>query len=126
VSIKPGVWIEPSRFFQQISDAGYAARKDDVRLTLTGTLVKEGDRLLLRVEDVKPGPQEFLLLPGKSKDEKEASAFAEAFQEASEKVGKTVELEGVWKPADKKDKTALPTLTLRRVAEIKPNENERK
>ena len=122
ITLKPGVWIEPTRYFQQISDAGYEARKDSVRLTLTGKITKEGDKLFLTLEDVKPNPVKFVLLAGTSKKEEEAKKLAVAFQMAGEHLDQTLELEGTWKPADKKDKAALPSLMVLRVSLLKPKE----
>lgn len=117
------MWIDPPKFFKQIEDAGYGARKEDVRLNLTGKITKVGDRLLLTVDDVKPKSQAFVLVEGKSKKEKETKALAGAFKEAGDLVDKQVEIEGEWKPPlDKKDKAALPTLTVIRIVIPKPKE----
>jgi hypothetical protein len=119
IALKSGVWVEPSKFFVQISEAGYEARKNEVRLTLTGKITQEDDRLLLILDDVKPGPQKFLLAQGESKNEKEAQTLAEAFRKIEGLVGQTVELEGVWQPpTDRKEKSALSRLFVRRVARI--------
>lgn len=127
VTLKPGIWIDPEKFIKQIGDAGYAARKDDIRLTVTGKITKEGDKLLFSMEDVKPGPQKLLLVQGKNKNEKEAKAWADAFMETSNKIGETVELEGFWKPGDtKKDKEALASLSVIRISPVKSEEKEKK
>ncbi len=121
VTLKAESWIEPEKFLKQIADAGYEARKDDVRLTLRGKLDKDGDRLILTLDDVQPGPQKFVVTQGESKKEKEAKDFADAYAQAQGLVGKAVEIEGYWKPADKKKvKEALPGLTVTRIAEFKP------
>lgn len=121
MTLKPGAWIDPALFIKQIADAGYEARKDEVRLTLTGKLDKEGDRLLLTLDDVKPEPQKFVIVKGESKKEKETKDFADAYTQAEAFAGKTVQVEGLWKPANtKQDKNALPTLTLTHIGEWKP------
>jgi len=122
VTLKPGAWIDPEKIFRQISDAGYSARKDEVRLTLTGKILKEGDKLFLLLDDIKSGPLKFLLLKGSSKKEQEAKALTEAFQAAGEQGDMTVELEGLWRPADKRDKSALPMLTVLKVGPARPKE----
>lgn len=94
-----------------------------MRLTLTGKITKDGDRLLLTLDDIKPGVQKFLLVKGDSKKDDAKQKLADAFKEAGDLADKQVELEGEWKvPADKKDKTALPTLTVIRVVMPKPKE----
>jgi hypothetical protein len=126
ITLKSGIWIEPTKFFKQIEDAGYGARKEDVRLTLTGKINKVDDRLLLTVDDMKPESQTFVLVEGKSKKEKEMKALSDAFKETGIRVDQTVEIEGVWKaPSDKKDKAALPTLTVMRVITPKPKEESK-
>jgi hypothetical protein len=121
VTLKRGVWIDPAKFVQQIADAGYAARKDDVRITLTGLISKDGENLLLTAEDLKPGPPKFELIQAKGRNEKEASAWAEAFKVAGASIGKMVELDGYWTPANvKKNKDALPNLAVIRVKEVMP------
>lgn len=117
VTLKPGTWIDPPRFFKQIGDAGYGARKDDTRLTLTGKLTKDGDRLLLTLDDVKPGPQSFVVVRGTSKDAKEAQALDTAWSEAQKLAGQMVELEGRWKPGEKKG--APQSLAAIRVTPVK-------
>jgi len=117
VTLKPDAWVDPEKFVKQIADAGYAARRDEIKLTLTGMLLREGERLLFTMSDVKPGPQTFIIVAVASKVEKDEKAIEEAFKEAGDRVGETVEIEGYWRPADtKKDKNALPTLALIRVS----------
>lgn len=76
-----------------IEDGGYGARREDIRLTLMGTLNKEGDSFVLMLEDVKPGPQVFLLSG--------EVALLEAL------VGKSVQLDGLWKPGKKGERAQL-------------------
>ncbi|WP_395139530.1 hypothetical protein [Armatimonas sp.] len=57
IKIKAGVWIDPLRLVKAIAEAGYQARRDDILLTLTGTLVREKGGYLLQMSDVKPEPQ---------------------------------------------------------------------
>jgi hypothetical protein len=121
ITLKSGYWIDPPKFFKQIDDAGYQARRTDVRLTLTGKITQEGDRLLLVLDDVKPGTQKFVLVKGESKKDDVRQKLADAFKEAGDLADKQVELEVEWKaPTDKKDKAALPTLAVIRVLIPKP------
>ena len=125
VFLKRGVWIDPPLFFKQVEAAGYGARKNEVIMTLTGKLAREGDRLILTVDDVKPGPQKFVIVKGTSKDSKQNHSFGHAYDEAGKHAGRAVEVDGWWKPpADKKDKNALPTLAVTRVVESKPAERQ--
>jgi hypothetical protein len=54
ITLRPGAFVEPSLVFRQIAVAGYQARTSDVRLSAEGTLTKEGDRLLLTLDNVNP------------------------------------------------------------------------
>jgi hypothetical protein len=114
--VKPGAWIDPSAYIKSIGDAGYQARKDDVRLTLTGKLSREGDAYLLTLDDVKPGPQVFVVQSATSKNEKEKADFASAFGRLGDMTGQTVELEAFWKPPAKKGEKAI--LLVRRVGPV--------
>lgn len=124
ITLKPKTWIDPEKFIKQIADAGYAARKEDIRLTLTGKITKEGEKLFFTLEDVNPDPKKFLLKQSTSKDDKEAKAWADAFEEVSRRVGETFELEGFWRPVDtKKGKEALSTLSVIQFKPIKTEES---
>jgi hypothetical protein len=103
IALKPGVWIDPQLYVKQIAGAGYAARKDEIRLTLRGRVEREENWLALVVDDVKPGPQRFTLELATSKDEKEAAAFKEAYSRLADLAGTTVEVDGWWRAATKKD-----------------------
>lgn len=121
VTLRPGAWVDPSTFIKQIGDAGYAARKDDIRLTLTGKVVKEGSKLVLVVEDVKPAPQRLELLPPPAKNAKAANSWKEALKTIDDAAGRSMEVEGYWTPANtKKDKDALPSLAVLRTVATKP------
>jgi hypothetical protein len=98
--LKPGAWIEVDKYVKQIADAGYQARRDDIRLTVTGMVTKEGDKLLLTVDDVKPEAQTLALSAASSKDRAEAERFASELRSAADKLGKRVEVVGWWKAPD--------------------------
>jgi hypothetical protein len=114
--VKPGAWIDPSQYIKSIGDAGYQARKDDVRLTLMGKLSREGDDYLLTLDDVKPGPQVFVVQAATPKNEKERADFATAFGRLGKLTGQEVELEAFWKPSSKKGEKA--SLLVRRVETV--------
>ena len=115
------MWIDPPQFFNQIKGAGYQPRTDDLRLTLTGQLNREGGRLTLAVHDVKPGPQTLVLVKGSSREAKEDHALAHAYEQASGKAGQAVEIEGWWRPAKGKGENATPpSLIVIRVAPAGP------
>ena len=123
--LKRGVWTDPPQFFKQVEAAGYGARKNEVAITLTGKLTREGEWLLLTVDDVRPGPQRFVIVKGTSRDSKQNHAFGHAYDEAGKHAGRSVEVDGWWRPpADKKDKAALSTLAVTRVVETKPSARE--
>ena len=71
ISLSQGVWIDSSIFTQQIKGAEYEARKDEIKLTLIGTVVKEGDVITFTLSDVKPKMTAFTLQSGKIKKNKE-------------------------------------------------------
>ena len=112
ITLRPGVWIEPTKYFEKIADAGYAARKEDTLLTLTGTIAKEVDQLIFTVSNVGSSPVKLQLFARKTKDEAETSRSEAALKSAGELVGKPVEVEGWWRPADKKVRESLPTLAV--------------
>lgn len=88
---------------------------DDIRLTLRGKIERDGDRFVLVLNDVKPGPQRFKLGPATSKDAKETATFKEAFGKLAEMAGKTVEMEAWWREPAKKEES--PILLVRAVKE---------
>lgn len=111
--------MDPDKFIRQIADAGYQARRDDIRLTLSGKVTRDGDRFLLAIEDVKPPVSLALSSDGAKGNEAKKSA-ERAKAEAEKMVGQTVVLEGYWKPADrKKVEGTAATLVLVRVIENK-------
>ena len=102
------MWVDPALFAKQIAAAGYQARKDDVRLTLRGTVKKEGKHLLLAVADVKPGPQVFVLQAAASNDAREKEVFGAAYGQLAKYAGQAVEVEGFWQaPVKKGERAAL-------------------
>ena len=108
IALKPGAWIDPPQLFRQIAEAGYQARKDDVRLALTGTITKEGDDLLFTMGDVKPGPRVFRLAEAVSKNTEEQAALTAAFRGAGQSVGRPVQIDAYWQsPAEKEGKATL-------------------
>ncbi len=110
ITLRPGAYVEPSVIFRQIAVAGYQARTSDVRLSAIGTLTKEGGRLLLTLDDVKPGPQTFTLAPAPSKNPAEQAASTTGFDRLAARNGQRVEVTGQWRAA--MNKTDLPTLLI--------------
>lgn len=115
VTIKKGTWIDPQKYIDRIADAGYAARKEDIRLTLTGQLAKEGERLILTMSDVGAAPVKFAVVEGKGKDAAETKQMAEALDATTKLAGQTVEVEGWWRPVKQKTAGALVELAVVRV-----------
>jgi hypothetical protein len=120
VTLKPGVWIEPPRFFEKIADAGYAARKEDVRLTLSGSLSKEGDKLILTLADVGSAPVKLAVVEGKGKDAVETKQATDAFKSANDLAGQPVEIEGWWRAPKQKGGTAELAVTRVTPAKARP------
>jgi hypothetical protein len=118
ITLKPGVWIDPEKYVKQIADAGYAARKEDIRLTLTGSLAKEGDQLVFTMTDVGSTPVKFTVTEGRAKDANEAKQMMEAYKAAENLAGQAVELEGWWRPAKQKAPGSMAELAVVRVSPL--------
>ncbi len=110
ITLRPGAFVEPPVIFRQIAAAGYQARTSDVRLSAAGALTKEGDRLFLTLDDVKPGPQTFALAPAPSKKAAEQEANMAAFKSLAARSGQRVEVTGLWRAGA--NKTDRPTLLI--------------
>jgi hypothetical protein len=93
IKIKPKSWVDPSTLAKAIDDAGYKARREEIRLTLTGTLTKENDSYIFTLDDVASTKAQPFILSGDN-------ALLEQF------VGKSVRVEGAWKPAPKGESRA--------------------
>ncbi len=118
ISLKSVSWIDPPKFAKQIADAGYGARKEEVRLTVVGTVERDGDRLVLTLPEMKP-PIRLLLSATGLKDKAAAATATEAIKLLEQNVGKLVEVEGMWIPADK----GAGPLALQRLAPVKFSEH---
>ena len=117
IKLKEGVWIDPKSFIDRIDKAGYQARKDDIVLKLSGTLSQEEGKLILAMQDVKPGPQKFILSTEMSRKPAESESFAQAYKRAAELAGQKVEIEGRWTPPAKGAESA--SLAVRSVNPLK-------
>ena len=81
----------------EIEKIGYVVRPSDVRLTLTGKIVKQDNRLTLLLDDVQPSPLSFALMPYHEK-KRNADPQQDALAlELEKQIGKTVEVEGYWR-----------------------------
>ncbi len=125
VTLKPGTWADPNKMLQKIEEAGYAARKEEIRLTLVGKIAKEGDHYLLVLDDVKPGPQSLLLQSYRGKDTVAVKDNAVTLPKLADFAGRNVEIESYWSLPDKKDKTAPATLAPVRLTLAKPVEPDK-
>ena len=110
ITLRPGAFVDPPVVFRQIAAAGYQARASDVHLSAEGALTKEGDRLLLTLDDVKPGPQTFALAPASSKNAAEQAANTAAFDRLAARAGQRVEVTGSWRAGT--GKNGRPTLLI--------------
>jgi hypothetical protein len=93
IKIKSKSWVDPSALAKAIDQSGYKARREEIRLTLTGILTKENDVYLFTLGDVTPTKVQPFALSGDS-------ATLEPL------VGKAVRLEGAWQPAPKGESRA--------------------
>jgi hypothetical protein len=66
------------------------------------------------MDDVKPKAVTFSIVSAASKVKKEADDLNVAFASLSALVGQRIEVEGWWRPADAKQKDALPSLAVTR------------
>jgi copper chaperone CopZ len=102
VALHPRTWVDPSRLFREIRLVGYRARPDELKLRLRGTVSRSGDGLVLTLEDVAPGPVRFRLAPadarGKRREEIDI-ALAGLRNAIEDGERRTIEVEGLWRPA---------------------------
>jgi len=89
-----------------------------VRLTLTGKILKQDNRLTLRLDDVEPQQPSFELIPYRDKSHNANQPQDVLSQELEKQVGKTVEVEGYWREAQKGG--SMPTLRVTRCASSPP------
>lgn len=88
--MKPGFWPDFPRMQQTIKDAGFTPIPESVELTVTGTVVRQGDRLAVELDKMRAA----ITLPAvAAKDDPDTVAHLERH------VGETVELGGFWQPA---------------------------
>ena len=102
ISLKPNVWVDPSKMLKQITDAGYAAREDEIRFTLTGKFTKEGDVITFVLSDIKSEQVSLLITAYKGKDEKRTKENTDAMKSGESLIGQKLEVEGDWLPPPKK------------------------
>ncbi len=94
--MKPGFWPDVPKMLQTIKSAGYPPVPDDVRLTVSGTVRKRDDRLVIEVDKLKQ-PVTLTLASA------QASADTVAHLEAKH-LDQAVTLEGFWRPPAKDEK----------------------
>jgi len=89
VRMKPGFWPDLVRMQQRIKDAGFTPLPENIELTVTGTVVRQGDHLAVELDKMRTAT----LLPlVAAKDQAETTAHLERH------VGDAVELGGSWQP----------------------------
>lgn len=74
---------------ETIHDSGFKPAPEDVRLTVTGTVEKRGDSLVLLLDKMKT-PTELSVVPH--------SSTPETAPHLAQHVGEVVEAEGYWVP----------------------------
>ena len=93
VYTRGGGWLPPQRMLEQIARGKFDARKNDIRVTGTGVIRIEGERIFIALgsEDART---ELLLAspPGEKPGAKNPLAGLE------EQAGQTVEITGLWRP----------------------------
>jgi hypothetical protein len=101
VRLRPGLWISPARLLAEIGSIGYVGRPSDVLLTLTGTIITEGDHLVLRLSDVRSATPTFALIAGEGRGKRAKEFHDRLSRELEAQAGKMVEVEGYWRDAQK-------------------------
>jgi len=89
VTLKPGFWVDPARMLQAIRDAGFTPVPENIRITLTGSLVSRDGRFVL-VLDRMSSPKEVAC--------KTARQGGPSDEVLKEKTGRLVEVRGRWVP----------------------------
>lgn len=108
--------MTPQAIAQRIKDTGYAARENEIKLTLTGALSEKDGIPMLAVSGTKT-PVAVAL----TADEKQKDAFAAVTERLKSGETGPVEVEGFWRKPDKKaPKDAPLTLRVTRVTPVAP------
>lgn len=87
VRMKPGLWPDLPRMQRTIREAGFEPKSAEVDLVVTGTLRRDGEKLLVDLAGMK-APQSMVL------DAADAGAGIDA------QLNRMVELTGHWKPTE--------------------------
>jgi hypothetical protein len=101
IKLKPKTWVDPSALAKAIDEGGYKARREEIRLTMTGTLSRENDVYLFTLGDMTTQPPLVFKVLGDS-------VLLEPL------VGKSVKIEGAWKAIKKGE--SYPTLQLLKIS----------
>jgi hypothetical protein len=87
VRMKPGLWPDLPGMKRTIREAGFEAKNSEVELVVTGTLRRDGEKLLVDLAGMKAS-QTMVVDP------------AAASSGIDDQLNQLVELKGHWKPAD--------------------------
>jgi cation transport ATPase len=87
VRMKPGLWPDLPRMQRTIREAGFEAKNAEVDLVVTGTLRKDGEKLVVDLAGMKTA-QAVAIDPGA------------AGTEVAAQLNHLVELKGRWKPVE--------------------------
>ena len=91
VYTKQGVWVPPSSMLEQIARGNFDARRQDVRITVVGTMQSNGDRSTIEIDQPGSPSVSLTLVPGKELRPEEMPALRQ-------RTGERVELTGIWRP----------------------------
>lgn len=67
MTLKLGAWVEPARMTAAIHDAGFTPVPEDIRLTMTGAIIRHGERAVLVLAGMKL-PREIDCVPAPGRD----------------------------------------------------------
>lgn len=87
VRMKPGLWPDLAVMKRTIREAGFEAKHSEVELVVTGTLRRDGEKLLVDLAGMK-SPQSMVVDP------------AEVSGGIDSQLNQVIELKGHWKPTE--------------------------
>jgi hypothetical protein len=92
VRLKPGAWVDPAQMLQLTHKSNLKDVPEDIRLTVTGTLEKRGEGLVLVLDRMKT-PVDLTLTAHASAPDRGTGL--------GDHVGELLEVEGYWPPDGK-------------------------
>lgn len=111
VRIKPGSWPELDKMAETIHKAGYEPIEGRVELIVTGTVVKQGEKLAIELDRMAT-PATVIVVPARNDPD--------TAEHLNRHVGDHVEVEGLWQPAMDGGKGGLAVTAIYGAEDKKP------